>query len=211
MGKESKLRRGVVSTQDGGTRYEYTNGQKKLYDKDKMPDGLDSDIWSLVLYFEQLAEENGYKTPGRPVVYTELYHRVSKDKDFSGILPESLDKPVPDSVYSRSRGTCGIYSILEDMITHYWDTMYTNTGNDSKQCINDFCSTTVFNYIKQFIIDSNNRRELLTTGIRKPQVDREIRPSRRTEEEKEVAAIKTRKYSEEELTGKMRDFKERNK
>jgi hypothetical protein len=89
----------------------------------------------------------------------------------------------------------------------YWDYHYTNTSNDSKQSINDFCSLIVFDYHKDYVIDSSFRKTLLTTGIRKPQVDREIKPSRRTEEEKEVARIKLGDRTHEESLEKMKKFK----
>lgn len=198
MGKQSKLR----NPQPDGTRHAYTNGDRKLIDKDKGPAGVDEHVWSLALYFEQLAEENGYNTPGRPVLYTELYHRVSKDADLSGLLDVSSN-----SACCGIAGTTAL-DILEDMIQLYWDREYINISKDSKYSVSDFCSLTVFDYHKHYVVDTKKRQILLTTGSRVTQQEREIKPSRKTEEERETAIIKQKKYSEEELSGKFRKFKE---
>jgi len=42
MGKPSKLKQQVAEN-----RYSHGNGVRKLYDRDKKPDGLDEDVWSL--------------------------------------------------------------------------------------------------------------------------------------------------------------------
>jgi hypothetical protein len=215
MGKESKLR----NPKPEESRYNYSNGTRKLYDRDKMPEGLDSDIWSLAVYFDELAEKDGYTTPGRHIIYTELFSRISKDEDLSKILSQVLDTPQEDVVDARARVTTGICGIeytgtteelcillLQKMIYNYW-----NISNDFdySHSINNFCNTVVFSYLKTYTVDTYKRELLLKTGVRSPQPEREIKPSRRTEEEKEIAAIKTRNYTEEELADKMRDFKDR--
>jgi hypothetical protein len=205
MGKQSKLRpasdaSGAMGMRNhvNGSRYSYGNGDRKLYDRDKKPEGLDDDIWSLTLYFDQVAEENGCSTPGRHIVYTELYHRVSKDPDLSPVLDVSSN-----SAYCGIAGV-GILEVLEQMILLYWTDIA--VVNDSY--INKFCSTEIFTYLKNTVVEDKKRQLLLADGIRKSQVEREIRPSRKTEEEKEIAVIKHKKYSEEELADKFRRFRE---
>lgn len=197
MGKPSKLRQAQQGN-GSGTRYAYTNGDRKLYDRDKKPDGLDDDVWSLTLYFDQMAEEHGCSTPGRHIVYTELYHRVSKDPDLSPVLSEGSN--------SACCGIAGIdiLEVIEQMILLYWTTIA--AVNDSY--INKFCSNEIFSYLKTTVIEGKKRQLLLTTGSRVTQNEREVKPSRRTEEEKEIAIIKHRKYSEEELADKFRRFRE---
>jgi hypothetical protein len=219
MGKPSKIK---SPFKDTGTRFSYPNGDRKLYDRDKKPDGLDSDIWNLVLYFGQLAETYGYPAPARPVMYTELYHRIMEDKDFSGILVSGLDKPGSGVLFTGKCSICGIDCtllgftsidsfiayILTSMIELYWTT---NNDYDYNYSINDFCSITIFNYLKDYVVDSLKRRILISTGIRTVEEDRPVKPSKKTVEEKEIASIKLRKhgqYTEEELKEKFRDFKD---
>jgi hypothetical protein len=219
MGKPSKIK---SPFKDTGTRFSYPNGDRKLYERDKKPDGLDSDVWDLVLYFGQLAETYGYPDPARPVLYTELYHRIMQDKDFSGILASGLDKPGMSVLPTGTTLTCGIdctllgYTsvdnfivyILLTMIELYWTT---NNNYDYDYSINDFCSITTFNYLKDYVIDTIKRNILISTGIRIVEEDRPVKSSRKTVEEKEIASIKLRKhgqYTEEELKEKFRDFRD---
>jgi hypothetical protein len=197
MGKESRLR----NPKPDGTRYAYTNGDRKLYDRDAMPDGLDSDIWSLTLLFEQYAETNSFTTPGRPIIYTELYNRVSKDDFFSELLRKdtSLSTRTRDTVVHR-------YSVLEDTVHYYWTT---SNSFDYEHSINDYCSITVFNYCKDQVLSSIKRQELITTGTHIPQVEKEIKPSRRTEEEKKLYDILNKPRTEEEIKEKLEHWKSR--
>ncbi|SRR5258708_28568155 len=194
MGKPSKLKQQVADN-----RYSHGNGDRKLYDRDRKPDGLDEDVWSLALYFEQLGEEHGCSTPGRHIVYTELYHRVSKDPDLSALLDVSSN-----SAYSGIAGI-DILNVLEDMILMYWEDIAAINGGSY---INDFCSIEKFSYIKKYVADTKERQLLLSNGIRTPLVEREIKPSRKTDVEREVAIIKNRKYTEQELADKFRRFRE---
>lgn len=193
MGKPSRLKQGQ-SDSKSANRYAYTNGDRKLYDRDKKPDGLDDDVWSLTLYFDQMAEEHGCSTPGRHIVYTELYHRVSKDPELSPVLSVGSN-----SAYCGIAGI-DILEVLEEMILLYWTTIA--AVNDSY--VNKFCSNEIFTFLKTTVVEDKKRQLLLATGRRVTQNEREIKPSRRTGEEKEVAIIKHRKYSEEELADKFR-------
>src|SRR5579862_7490782 len=118
MGKESRLRNPKPQS-----RYEYTNGDKKFYDRDAPQSGTDSDVWDLTLYFEQQVEANGFKSPGRPVVYTELYHRISKDENLAQLL-----RSEDTSLTAPARSTDGIYgtddkivAILKSMMDLYFN------------------------------------------------------------------------------------------
>jgi hypothetical protein len=84
VGKESKLKN---SYKAGETRQSYSNGDRKLYDRDACPAGTDEYIWQLALYFEQKMEEFGVTGDSkRPIVYTEIYHKVSSDSDLTNLL-----------------------------------------------------------------------------------------------------------------------------
>lgn len=223
MGKESKLRNPKPDERTG-SRFSYSNGDRKLYDRDKRPEGTDEDVWNLALYFENMAEKYGYQSPGRPIIYTELYHRIVTDEDFSGILGSGLDKPASDvlptlSAKCNPTGTYDIdplvlgYTSIEDlsiyilftMIEDYWNT---DDNYDYDHSINNFCDSTIFFYIKNNIVDKLKRRILLSTGVRVVQEDTDLQPSRRTEEEKEVAAILLGTREPGESLGKLKKFKE---
>lgn len=197
MGRESRLKNAKSES-----RYEHSNGDRKLYDREKPPDGTDPDVWDLALYFEQLQEENGYLTDGRPVIYTELYHRISKDPDLSQLLRSDT------SLTARTRVTViydtdeSIVSFIKEMIDNY-AVMIT----DSYVSINTFTSKIIFDYLKKYTSDTKKREQLITTGIRKPQPEREKKPSRKTEEEKETYRIITRTYTEDEIQEKFARWK----
>lgn len=84
MGKESKLR---SSYKPGETRQSYANGDRKFYDRDACPAGMDEYVWQLTLYFEQKLEAFGIQGDAkRPIVYTEIYHKISSDPDLTKLL-----------------------------------------------------------------------------------------------------------------------------
>jgi hypothetical protein len=210
MGKESRLR-----NQRSVSKYEYSNGDRKLYDRDAMPEGLDSDIWSLALYFEHHAEVNGFSTPGRPIIYTELYYRIAADSD----LCELLRKDPSLTTYVRdTNGICDIdptmigYSnydglivgIVSMMITDYWNH---DNNYDYNHSINDFCAITVFTYLKDYIVSSIKRKLLINTGIRVSAEEGEIKPSRRTEQDKELFDIINKPLTEEEIRDRFASWK----
>lgn len=139
MGKVSKLK-------TSGTRYEYQNGDRKLYDPNAVPKGCDEDVWSLALYFEQRAEEQGWSVEGRPIIYTVLYGRIEKN------FPELLDKPHEPVVHSSFVGEGGTpYTIIETMIDNY----YSNYISNKPPSINDFCSVEYFDNLKDYTIINN--------------------------------------------------------
>jgi len=193
MGRESKLRNPRPES-----RTEYSNGDRKLYDRDKMPDGLDSDIWSLTLLFEQLAEKDGYSVPARPIVYTELYNRVSKDPDLSQLLRSD------DAQYTRTRVTTVYdgtpYLLVEKMIHLYWDM---SNGFDYYHSINNFCSIEVFNYLKDYVTETMKREKLHNTGRREEIRLGSIKPSHRTEEERILYHLMNDPRTEEESRKKI--------
>jgi len=193
MGKESRLRNPQKTS-----RYNHTNGDRKLYDRDAMPEGLDSDVWHLTLYFEDIAEKYGCLTPGRPIVYTELYNRISKDSELSKLLRSE------DAQYTRTHDTDGITSVLEEMIDYFFHSGIYDYDN---YVINTFTARINFDYIRDYVLETNRFKVLINTGKRVVQPDREIKPSRKTEEEKIEFEILTRDYSEEELKEKLEYWK----
>jgi hypothetical protein len=93
MGKESKLRNNY---KPGETRREYSNGDRKFYDRDACPAGMDEYVWQLTLYFEHKLEEFGVTGDSkRPIVYTEIYHKISSDQDLTSLLDR-------DTIHSTS-------------------------------------------------------------------------------------------------------------
>lgn len=180
MGVKSKLRK----EEPAETRYTDVNGNRKLYDRDKAPDGTDFDVWHLAIYFEQEAETDRYPVAGRPILYTELNYRINE----SGVRIS-----YPDSWID----------ILEHMINLFW---FDTHGNYT---INHFCSADRFDYCLQWVLDEMNLKELVRTGVRVKQQDREIQPARRTPGETEAMKIITGKYTEEDLKYKLEEFKSR--
>jgi hypothetical protein len=170
-----------------------------------MPEGLDSDIWSMVLLFEQYAEQNGFSTVGRPIMYTELYHRVAADKELSQLL-----RSTDTSIYTGARyvGIDGIdvspLVVLEDMIHLYWTT---SNNFDYNHSINNFCSIEVFNWIKDYVVATTKRELLHSTGERILLKEKQKLPSRRTDDEKVVFEIINSPRTEEESMDKIEHWK----
>jgi hypothetical protein len=179
LGKPSRLRQAKPDEPAVG----YRNRTRTLYDRDKCPDGLDTDIWDCTLYFEQVAESNGFTIPGRPIVYTELSHRIHT----TGI----------PQVYVEWTNA------VKDMIDKFFN------SSDSGR-VDDFCSKTVFEYLANAVEQEREREELLLHGTRVVQQDRTTTKSRRTDEERARVHVVTRHYSEEEISDKMRDWRNRN-
>ena len=198
MGKESRIK--SQKTTDGSTRYQYSNGDRKLYDRDAPPQGADELVWHLALYFEQRAEKYGWVVQARPILYTELYHRVSNDADLSVLL----------SVGSNY-AYCGIpvVEVIEAMIDNY----YSNYSSNSSPSINDFCNKVTFDYYKDYVTEIIQRNNLITTGTRNAQVERPVQPPRRTEEESEEAKIKfgRRDLTDEDYKRKFSQWREEHK
>lgn len=179
MGKPSKLRQ----PQQTENRWLNPDGTRKLYDRDKCPDGLDQDIWDLALYFEQVAESNGKPVIGRPILYTELSHRL------------------------RTYGVEQVYVEWVDAVKNMIDMFFDDYSETS---INNFCSKETFDYIASVVEDIHERELLLSTGTRVEQPEGRIIKDRRTEEQRAVVRVLTRHYSEDEITTKMKDWQSRN-
>lgn len=156
MGKPSRLREQALLEDQKAreTRYTYADGTRKLYDRDKMPDGLDEDIWDLTLYFEQVAECYGQSVAGRPIVYTELSHRIRE----SGIRATYVEW----------------ITIVKAMIKEYWD-----SETDTVYAINDFCNIDRFDFYMSWVLDNMKRIKLVATGTRVVQQDREVKEPKR--------------------------------
>lgn len=180
MGVKSKLRKEGPAE----TRYSDVNGNRKLYDRDKPPDGVDFDVWHLAIYFEQEAETDRMPVAGRPILYTELNYRINE----SGVRVKYPDTWI---------------DILEQMIILFW---WDTHGNYT---INHFCSADRFDYCLQWVLDKMGLEELVRTGVRVKQQEREIQAARRTPEETEAMRIITAKYTEQDLKFKLEEFKSR--
>jgi hypothetical protein len=142
MGKESKLRNRY---EPGENRQQYSNGDRKLYEKNACPPGCDEEVWHLALYFTELAEEHKWSVEGMPIVYTELYHRISKDQDLTAIV-----NPVILGGAGRNTTDTTGTKVVEDMIIYYYSNYYSNRAPS----INDFCSYSNFNNIKSIVTKS---------------------------------------------------------
>lgn len=179
MGKPSRLR---PQNPPGETRYSYSDGTRKLYDRNKMPDGLDEEIWHLTLLFEQLAENNGQSIIGRPIAYTELSHRIRS----SGIRAKHVNW----------------LELIELMMMSYWE-----NERDTQYAVNDFCNVEKFTFYYEWIISEQERNVRLKFGKRVAQIPGESHPDRRSEEEVRASYIMHKKYTEEELEDKFRRFR----
>jgi len=173
MGKPSKLTgRGQQST-------------RVLYDRDKMPEGLDPEIWHLTLFFEQVGESVGASTTGRPIIYTELSNRINA----SNVRVNFIHWP----------------GIIEDMIDRYW--WHECDPNNSRYAINDFCRIDVFDSLLRWVSETRERQLLIDSGTRVTQPDPDLHESRRSEEDSIASEIINKKYTEDELRAIMERFK----
>src|ERR1700733_13465134 len=76
MGVESKLKK---STGNTGNRQEHANGDRKLFDPDAAPAGVNEDVWDLAKVFEKGALALGVTlSDGLPVIYELLYRKISE-------------------------------------------------------------------------------------------------------------------------------------
>lgn len=172
MGKQSNLRKPA---------------ERQLYDRDKMPEGLDPEIWHLALFFEQTGEKIG-KTgvAGRPIIYTELSNRISISNIRSKFVHWS--------------------GIIEDMIERFWG--YELDVSKSAYAINEFCKFDTFDYILSWIVSQRNRQDLVDSAERISQPDPEIRESRRNYKDSVAAGIINKKYTQQELDDRIKRFNE---
>lgn len=192
MGKGSSLR---VNQSEP----EHLNGKgngRKLVELDEMPEGCDSDIWHLTLYFVQKCEEFGVyasKTNGRPVVYE--------------ILKNCLTRANPSAIRARARH-CGIQVHWVRVVEVAIDSFFSN-GFSSYYVIDEFTDVINFDNYVDDAIAILERTKLIEEGTKVPQSDRPVLPSKRTTEQQQLHDIVTKKYTEEELRQRMKDFRSR--
>lgn len=176
MGKESRLRSGY---KPGETRQQYSNGDRKLYDRDAPIAGTDENVWHLMLLFEQKLEEDYATSLKRPIAYTELYHRISKDPDLTKLLE-------CDTLYTSGKGVRGIpvvttgtitsrkdivgkvdvVKLVEDMMYYY----FFNYSGNTLPSIDDFCNYYTFSRLKEDILEDYYLKYLKTSGTKVPVV-----------------------------------------
>lgn len=164
------------------------NGNKLLYDRDRVPDGLDPDVWHLTLLFEDLAEENGHSlNAGRPVAYMEFNNRINS----SDIRKRSPHWP----------------GIIEEMMVFFWN--YVADPNDSYYAVSEFCKVDVFSNLVDTIMELRERERLVDNAQRRVQPDRDKKPSKRSERDTEALKIIDREYTEKELEDKLGEYRTR--
>lgn len=164
------------------------NSSRQLYDRDKMPEGLDPEIWHLTLFFEQTGEEVGkIGVAGRPIVYTELSNRINASNIRMNFIHWS--------------------GIVEDMIDRFWN--YELDIYKTAYAINEFCKVDTFDHLLHWIVDEKARQLLIDSADRVTQPDVEPQQSRRDEASTLASEIINRRYTHEELADKLRRFKER--
>lgn len=190
MPKESKLRKRDQDWEPRGTG-------RDLYDPDTMPQGCDPDIWHLSLYFRQRYEEYCEvveNPPGMPVIY--------------GNIKRVLTNLPPPDIRTRAR-TGGITVNWVIVVERTIDYFFNYYDYDYNNVLTTFTSITTFEYNLTTTIEILEREKLINTGSRVVQPEREVKPSKRTEEERERIRIINKKYTEQELEDKMREFKNR--
>lgn len=201
MAKTSKLRdRGEQKEyipNGNGRRKEWNSG-RELFEQDAPPPGCNTDIWHLALYFRDKALEFDVVLQTGPVI---IY----------GYLQKALTNLSPPDILARAR-TTGIQvtngtevwiSVVERVIDEYI------TANYSAIDVVDLTTQVRFEFYLKRTIDTIAREQLIATGRVIPQEDRDVLPSRRTEEQQKAAEIRNRKYTEEELENKLKEFKSR--
>jgi hypothetical protein len=214
MGVESKLK----AAKPAANRAEYPNGDRKLYDKDACPSGCDEYVWHLALLFKEgLEGMNASGGAKLPVLYTEIYEKISSDKDLTTLLDRA-------TVCTSSKGEGGIelitaanihkvkvkediitaidnkLLIVERIITAYFNNYYSNYPPD----IDNFISS--FNDLKAAIVQKEFFRLLKIYGTKVPATTRE--PRELSEKEREALDIRNRKpYTDEEREELFAKFK----
>jgi hypothetical protein len=181
LGKPSRIR--PPEPAQFHSRYQEADGFRKLYDRDKMPDGCDPDVWHLTLYFEQKAEESGVTTAARPIIYVELSNRIRR---------------------SNIKSHADWFDVLEIMIDHFWDTL-----DDTSYAINTFTGIERFSYHYKQVRESHARKNLLANGTRKAQEDHEIQSSVSGHDRDKVRSILTDRRTSGESSDRIRKFREK--
>jgi hypothetical protein len=182
-----------------GKRKQWAGG-REFFEVDAPPAGVNTDIWHLAVFFKDKALELGVDLSNKkPIIY--------------GILQNALTKLNPPAILARARDTTVIdttsgttvwVDIVENAIIEF-------LSDDPVSCdVSTFGSPVRFEYYIQTAIDTIVHTKLVNTGKRIPQPEREVLPSRRTEEQKKAAEIRYRRYSEQELLDKMKEFRSRN-
>lgn len=203
MGKESRIKqlqqgeKKEYISNGNGKRKEWTSGERTFFEPDTPPEGVNTDIWHLAMYFIDKAHEMGEESSaGPPIVYSFL------KKALTNLSAPAILACARVNGIDTTRGNDTWIAIVEGAIDEYY-----HYDNDSS--INKLTTPSVFKYYVQRSIDTLERELLLRTGKQVVQPDRDIKPSRRTEEEKLISRIRAKQYTEEELIEKMRDFKSR--
>lgn len=196
MGKGSKLR--VNDDSPVISRWQDENGYRKLYDNEKMPDGIDPDVWHLATLFRQKAEELNFSVQGPHIVYTELVTRIGK----SGV--RTLTPRVRACTSDTTGRPCDWIDVIERMIDTYYSSSYFSGGYTS---IDSFCSADTFDWLLQWSLDTMERELLIKTAAKVPEERAEAKPRRDADVVRDI--IMNRSYTEDQLSRKMRDFKSR--
>lgn len=131
--KTSRLR----DVQDGGSvASKQTRPPTPPPDRDRCPRGWDEDIWKLALLFESLADEQDIKLrAGRPVIYSELDHRIKN----SGIrtmevpftaeeMTEAVNQELyPNPVLTGPQWRKFVSAMIYEFWSRFWDESATTT------------------------------------------------------------------------------------
>lgn len=196
---------GSVAAAKEAAKKEYIsngNGRRKVWDvapePERCPDGYNMDIWHLALFFRDKVEATGeHVRQVLPVIYKCLQRALT---NLSG--PDILARALTTGI-DTTKGNDTWISIVEIAIEEY-------INHEPEVDIDIFSSSFVFKYYIQRSIDTLERELLLRTGKQVVQPSREIKPSRRTEEEKLASKIRAKQYTEDELKQKLEEFKARN-
>jgi hypothetical protein len=218
MGKESKLRSGY---KPGETRQQYTNGDRKFYDRDAPIAGTDENVWHLMLWFEELLEGYGGSLK-RPIAYTELYHRVSSDPDLTSVLERGTihtsskgegGRPLVTSgkkVHSKQELVSVVDKVvlLEYMMYNYFN----NYSSNTLPSIDNFCSYNIFSSLKEEVLSTAYTKLLSTSSNKIPVMTGIPQPDRRDKKTQEVLDITVnRVYTEQDIQEAFTRFREGHK
>jgi hypothetical protein len=96
---------------------------------------------------------------------------------------------------------------VEDMMRQFWE--YEVDPYRANYAVNDFCKLDVFNHLLQWVLDERAMQLLIDSGDRIIQPDREKHPPKRTEEDTTALRIINKRYTEQELRDKLKEFRDR--
>lgn len=197
MGKVSKLRQ-QHEEKPAQSRWQDENGFRKMFDLDKMPDGCDPDVWHLTMLYRQQCSEHNVNSEDGPIVYTILADRIIN----SGT--RTLTPRARACITDTTGRPCDWVDIAEKMILFFFSSGY---FLDSGHSIRRFCDTETYQWLQQWVLDTMERELLRRTAAKIPEERKEAKPRRDADIAREI--IMNRKYTEDELSQKMRDFKSR--